>query len=56
MAELQADFVDGDGDPFPETVNGARDEHGTSCAGEIAMAKSNNNCGVGVAYNSFITG
>ena len=32
------------------------DSHGTSCAGIIAMEKGNEHCGVGVAYNSNITG
>ena len=30
--------------------------HGTSVAGTIAMEKDNRICGVGVAYNAFITG
>lgn len=30
--------------------------HGTRCAGEIAAAKDNNICGVGVAYDSMIAG
>lgn len=33
-----------------------RDNHGTSCAGIIAMAKNNGVCGVGVAYESQIAG
>jgi len=34
----------------------ASEDHGTNCAGEIAMIKDNNICGVGVAYQSTITG
>ena len=30
--------------------------HGTRCAGEIAAARDNNICGVGVAYNSKVAG
>ena len=30
--------------------------HGTRCAGEIAAARDNNICGVGVAYDSKIAG
>ena len=41
---------------FPNEINGTRDSHGTSCAGIIAMEKSNNVCGVGVAYKSQVTG
>ena len=33
-----------------------RDNHGTSCAGIVAMAKSNGVCGVGIAYESEIAG
>ena len=40
----------------PGYADGERDSHGTSCAGIIAMEKSNGVCGVGVAYNSNITG
>ena len=32
------------------------DTHGTFVAGVIGMEKSNGVCGVGVAYNSHITG
>lgn len=30
--------------------------HGTRCAGEVAAARDNGVCGVGVAYNSKIAG
>ena len=53
---LQFDFLDRDSNAFPETVGGVRESHGTSVAGEVAMEKGNDVCGVGVAYNSFITG
>ncbi len=49
------DFADGDNDPTPTKYDGDEpDSHGTSCGGEIAMAKDNNQCGIGVAYNSSI--
>lgn len=34
----------------------ADDYHGTRCAGEIAAAKDNNYCGLGVAYNAKVSG
>ena len=46
-----------DSDPTPANYfSSDPDSHGTSCAGEIAMAKDNNKCGVGVAYGSKIGG
>lgn len=30
--------------------------HGTRCAGEIAMAANNTKCGVGIAYNAKVGG
>ena len=30
--------------------------HGTRCAGEIAAARNNSVCGVGVAYDSMVAG
>ena len=32
------------------------EDHGTSCAGEIGMVKSNDHCGVGVAYDCSLGG
>ena len=55
-ASLGYDYVDGDSNPFPIELSGQREDHGTSCAGEIAMVKNNGVCGVGVAYQSSITG
>ena len=45
--------LDGTNNPFPGTTS---ESHGTSCAGEIGMKKSNGYCGAGVAYNAGITG
>jgi len=53
---LQNDFLERDGDPFPASIEGVRESHGTSVAGEIGMEKGNDICGIGVAYNSNITG
>ena len=47
------DWVDPeDNDPTPQNSD---DSHGTSCAGEVGMAK-NSKCGIGVAYRSKIAG
>ena len=56
VQSLQYDFLRRNSFPFPATVDGERESHGTNVAGEVAMEKGNNICGVGVAYNSFITG
>ena len=56
MSSTQYDFLEDDDDPFPEDYVGNREEHGTNVAGAVAMEKGNDVCGVGVAYNSFITG
>lgn len=53
---MHNDFVDRDTNPFLEIRKGVRESHGTHCAGVVAMEKGNHKCGVGVAYNSFITG
>ena len=47
-----------DSDVMPEysVQTGSIDRHGTSCAGVIAMAKDNNYCGVGVAYDARLVG
>ena len=50
------DFLSDDNDPTPANYGSDPDSHGTSCAGEIAMVKDNNKCGVGVAYDSKIGG
>lgn len=56
MDALQFDFLDRDSNAFPVSIEGIRESHGTNVAGEVAMEKQNGVCGVGVAYNSFITG
>lgn len=47
------DFNDNTNLPKPRLTD---DYHGTRCAGEIAAAKGNAFCGVGVAYNSKVSG
>ena len=44
------DFVHRDSDPTPDYNADEPNRHGTSCAGEVGMAKGNDHCGVGVAY------
>ena len=56
MQDIQYDFLSRDNDAFPEVFEGMLDSHGTNVAGTIAMEKGTGFCGVGVAYNSFITG
>ena len=58
MSSLSFDVVSGDGDVQPEFNSQRReiDRHGTSCAGIIAMAKDNDYCGVGVAYDVNLVG
>ena len=50
---MSYDFVEEDHDPTPDYSG--NNSHGTSCAGEVAMAK-NGICGIGVAYQSRIAG
>lgn len=47
------DFNDKNDLPRPRLAD---DYHGTRCAGEIAAAKDNNYCGLGVAYNAKVSG
>lgn len=46
------DFINHNPNPIPKAFD---DRHGTRCAGEIAAVK-NDACGVGVAYNSKVSG
>lgn len=47
------DYNDNRPNPKPELTN---DYHGTRCAAEIAAVKGNEYCGVGVAYDSKVSG
>ncbi|CAF1401090.1 unnamed protein product [Adineta ricciae] len=55
-AEASYDFSSDDPHPYPRYTDDWFNSHGTRCAGEIAAARDNNICGVGVAYNSKIAG
>lgn len=50
------DFSSNDPFPYPRYTDDWFNSHGTRCAGEIAAARDNNICGVGVAYDSKIAG
>ena len=51
------DYIHYRRDPTPDVYGGDDpDSHGTKCAGIIGMAKNNEYCGVGVAYESSIGG
>ena len=55
-AEASYDFSSNDPFPYPRYTDDWFNSHGTRCAGEIAAARDNNICGVGVAYDSKIAG
>lgn len=54
--EASWDTNDNDPDPFPRYDESNSNNHGTRCAGEIAMTADNEMCGVGVAYNARVGG
>ncbi|CAF3337002.1 unnamed protein product [Rotaria socialis] len=51
-----ADAAHNDPYPYPRYTDDWFNSHGTRCAGEIAAARDNNICGVGVAYDSMVAG
>ncbi|CAF1146837.1 unnamed protein product [Adineta steineri] len=55
-AAASYDFSSNDRYPYPRYTDDWFNSHGTRCAGEIAAARDNNICGVGVAYDSMIAG
>ncbi|CAM4740900.1 unnamed protein product [Rotaria magnacalcarata] len=55
-AAASYDFSSNDRYPYPRYTDDWFNSHGTRCAGEIAAAKDNNICGVGVAYDSMVAG
>lgn len=55
-AEASYDFSSNDPYPYPRYTDDWFNSHGTRCAGEIASARDNGVCGVGVAYDSKIAG
>jgi proprotein convertase subtilisin/kexin type 2 len=55
-AKASYDFSSNDPFPYPRYTDDWFNSHGTRCAGEIAAARDNDVCGVGVAYDSKIAG
>ncbi|XP_055522944.1 neuroendocrine convertase 2 [Wyeomyia smithii] len=55
-AEASYDFSSNDAYPYPRYTDDWFNSHGTRCAGEVAAARDNGICGVGVAYDSKIAG
>ncbi|KAI1711041.1 subtilase family domain-containing protein [Ditylenchus destructor] len=55
-AEASYDFSSNDPFPYPRYTDDWFNSHGTRCAGEIAAARDNGVCGVGVAYDSRVAG
>ncbi|RCN48237.1 convertase P-domain protein [Ancylostoma caninum] len=55
-AEASYDFSSNDPFPYPRYTDDWFNSHGTRCAGEIAAARDNGVCGVGVAYDSKVAG
>ncbi|VDK62509.1 unnamed protein product [Onchocerca ochengi] len=55
-ARASYDFSSNDPFPYPRYTDDWFNSHGTRCAGEIAAARDNGICGVGVAYDSKVAG
>ncbi|KYN27190.1 Neuroendocrine convertase 2, partial [Trachymyrmex cornetzi] len=55
-AKASYDFSSNDPYPYPRYTDDWFNSHGTRCAGEVAAARDNGVCGVGVAYDSKIAG
>ncbi|XP_043462126.1 neuroendocrine convertase 2 [Leptopilina heterotoma] len=55
-APASYDFSSNDPYPYPRYTDDWFNSHGTRCAGEVAAARDNGVCGVGVAYDSKIAG
>jgi len=55
-ARASYDFSSNDPYPFPRYTDDWFNSHGTRCAGEVAAARDNDVCGVGVAYDSLVAG
>ncbi|XP_063918835.1 neuroendocrine convertase 2 isoform X1 [Zophobas morio] len=55
-AKASYDFSSNDPFPYPRYTDDWFNSHGTRCAGEVAAARDNGICGVGVAYDSKIAG
>ncbi|XP_056636868.1 neuroendocrine convertase 1-like isoform X1 [Diorhabda sublineata] len=55
-SEISWDCNEDDNDPFPRMDESKSNNHGTRCAGEIAMSANNRKCGVGIAFGAKIGG
>jgi proprotein convertase subtilisin/kexin type 2 len=55
-ARASYDFSSNDPYPYPRYTDDWFNSHGTRCAGEVAGARDNGVCGVGVAYDSMVAG
>uniref|UniRef100_T1JNR2 Neuroendocrine convertase 2 n=1 Tax=Strigamia maritima TaxID=126957 RepID=T1JNR2_STRMM len=55
-AKASYDFSSNDPFPYPRYTDDWFNSHGTRCAGEVAAARDNDVCGVGVAYDSMVAG
>ncbi|KOC66569.1 Neuroendocrine convertase 1 [Habropoda laboriosa] len=55
-ASISYDVNEKDNDPLPRYDTKEENNHGTRCAGEIAMEANNRKCGVGVAFEASIGG
>lgn len=55
-ARASYDFSSNDPFPYPRYTDDWFNSHGTRCAGEVAAARDNGVCGVGVAYDSKVAG
>ncbi|KAL5008533.1 hypothetical protein ScPMuIL_014114 [Solemya velum] len=55
-AKASYDFSSNDPYPYPRYTDTWFNSHGTRCAGEVAAARDNDVCGVGVAYDSRVAG
>ncbi|XP_046401719.1 neuroendocrine convertase 2 [Ischnura elegans] len=55
-AKASYDFSSNDPYPYPRYTDDWFNSHGTRCAGEVAAARDNGICGVGVAYDSKVAG
>ena len=51
IPELSTDICGNDQDPFPSDPD---ETHGTAVTGEIVGARSNGQCGTGIAYNAHV--
>ena len=51
IPDTSYDICGNDPDPFPSDPS---ESHGTAVTGEIVAARSNGQCGTGIAYNALV--